>query len=177
MECLESYWERDDLMEQAAFWLTLLAAATTGLLAGASLDQLIKQLPARHRIGIEAYSAYSQAADLGNGIFFYGILGVGSALLSVAAAVVVYLSALPGAVSIPADLGALFAVLHSLTTAVAAPTNFSQRLAQGDPAALSRVFNRFTCWHTARTVLQVINFGVLLWAVVALVHQVHKLTS
>jgi hypothetical protein len=47
----------------------------------------------------------------------------------------------------------------------------------GNPAALSRVFNRFTCWHTARTVLQVINFGVLLWAVVALVHHVHRLTN
>ncbi|SRR6266480_6159437 len=167
----------DEVMEQAAFWLTLSAAATTGLLAGASLDQLIKQLPARHRIGIEAYSAYSQAADLGNGILFYSMLGVGSALLAVAAAVVVCLAALPGAVSVPAVLGALFAVLHSLTTARAAPTNFSQRRVQGDPAALSRVFNRFTRWHAARTVLQMINFGVLLWAVVALLRHVHNLTN
>jgi hypothetical protein len=134
----------DEVMEQAAFWLTLSAAAAIGLLAGASLDQLIKQLPARHRVGIEAYSVYSQAADLGYGILFYGILGVGSALLAVAAAVAVHAAALPRAVSVPADLGALFAVPHSLTTARAAPTNFSQRRVQGDPAALSSVFNRFT---------------------------------
>jgi hypothetical protein len=159
----------DKVMEQEAFWLTLSAAAATGLLAGASLDQLIKQLPARHRIGIEAYSAYSQAADLGYGILFYGILGVGSALLCMAAAVVVHLTALLSSVSVPADLGALLAVLHSLTTLRAAPTNFSQRRVQSDPTALSRVFNRFTRWHTARTFLQVINFGVLLWAVVVLV--------
>ena len=69
------------MVASVALWLTLAAAAATGLLAGASLDQSIKQLPARRRIGIEAYSAYSQASDLGNGIFFYGVLGVGAALL------------------------------------------------------------------------------------------------
>lgn len=164
-------------MEQAAFWLTLSAATATGLLAGASLDQLIKQLPARHRIGIEAYSDYSQAADLGYGILFYGILGVGSAVLCLAAAITVHVAALPGAVSLPVDLGALFAILHSLTTARAAPANFSQRQVQGDPGALSKVFDRFTRWHTARTVLQVINFAVLLWAVVALVSDAHNLSN
>ncbi len=40
----------------------ILAIATTALIgpgAGMSLDQSIKQLPARRRIGIVAYSAYS----------------------------------------------------------------------------------------------------------------------
>jgi hypothetical protein len=160
-------------MEQATFWLTLAATAATGLIAGASLDQAIKQLPARHRIGIEAYSAYSQAADLGNGILFYGVLGISSALLAIAAAIVVHMAALPMAVWLPTDLGALLAVLHSLTTARAAPTNFSQRRVQGDPAALSRVFNRFARLHAARAALQLVDFGVLLWAVLALARQVH----
>jgi hypothetical protein len=39
--------------------LTLAATAADGRLAGASLDQSIKQLPARQRIGVKAYSAYS----------------------------------------------------------------------------------------------------------------------
>ena len=160
-------------MEHVAFWITLAAAVAIGLLAGASLDQAVKQLPARHRIGIEAYSAYSQAADLGNGIFFYGILGVGAALLAITAAVASHLATLPSAVWVPVDLGALFAVLHSLTTVQAAPANFSQRRVQGDPAALSRIFNRFVRWHMARTSLQLIDFGVLLWAVVALASEVH----
>jgi len=34
--------------------LLLAAAGANGLLAGASLDQSIKQLPARHRIGVLA---------------------------------------------------------------------------------------------------------------------------
>ena len=155
------------MMAQVAFWLTLAAAAATGLLAGASLDQSIKQLPARHRIGVEAYSAYSQASDLGNGIFFYGVLGVGAALLALAAAVAAHVAALPGAGLVPADLGAAFAVLHSLVTARVAPTSFSQRRVQGDAAALARVFNRFARWQAVRAGLQAVNFGVLLWALVA----------
>src|SRR5215468_2774585 len=115
------------MMAQVAFWLTLAAAAATGLLAGASLDQSIKQLPARHRIGIEAYSRYSQASDLGNGILFYGILGAGAALLAVAAAVAAHITAQSRTVLVPVDLGAILATLHSLTTLRAAPTNFSQR--------------------------------------------------
>ena len=70
--------------------LLLAATAADGLLAGASLDQSIKQLPARHRIGVRTYSSYSRAADLGNGIAFYGILGVGAAALTIAAAVTLY---------------------------------------------------------------------------------------
>src|SRR5437868_665905 len=156
-------------MAQDAFWLTLAAAAATGLLAGASLDQSIKQLPARHRIGVEAYSAYSRAADLGNGVLFYGVLGVGAALPTVAAAVAARLAAVPGAVRIPTDLGAALAMSHSFTTGRAAPTLFSLRRIQGDPAALARVFERFARWQAARAVLQVANFGVLLWALTEIV--------
>jgi hypothetical protein len=51
-----------------AFDLTLallvVATAVTGVLAGASLDQSVKQLPARRKIGAVAYSRYSRAADL-----------------------------------------------------------------------------------------------------------------
>jgi hypothetical protein len=53
---------------------------------GASLNRSIKQLPARHRIGVLAFARYSQAADLANGIAWYAILGVGTALLTLLAA-------------------------------------------------------------------------------------------
>src|SRR6266498_4342213 len=66
--------------------LLLAAAGANGLLAGASLDQSIKQLPARHRIGVLAFARYSQAADLANGVAWYAILGVGTALLTLTAA-------------------------------------------------------------------------------------------
>ena len=71
--------------------LIIAAVAFNGVLSGASLDQSIKQLPARRRMGVIAFSAYSRAADLGNGIVWYAILGVGAALLTIAAAVDAYL--------------------------------------------------------------------------------------
>lgn len=146
------------------FTLLIAATAATALLAGASLDQSIKQLPARHRIGVVAYSAYSRASDLGNGILFYGILGVGAALLSIVAAVSAYFYRVPpGSVTL-IYAGAGLAVLHSLATTQAAPTNFSQhRVAAGDEVKLTAIFDKFTRWQNLRCALQVLNFGVLLW--------------
>jgi hypothetical protein len=70
-------------------WFVLLGIATTvnGLLAGASLDQSIEQLPARHRIGMRAYRAYSQASHMANGRFWLIPLGIGGAALTLAAAI------------------------------------------------------------------------------------------
>jgi hypothetical protein len=155
-------------MTQVTFLLAIGAVFAAGLLAGASLDQSIKQLPARHRIGIEAYSAYSRASDLANGILFYAVLGISAALLAIAVAIAAHLAAVPASARVPANLGAAFAVLHSLATAQAAPANFSQRQVQGDPAALTRVFDRFARWQTVRATLQVAAFGVQLWALIEL---------
>ena len=43
------------------------AAVANGAMVGATLDQSVKQLPARHRIGPVAYAAYARAADLTGG--------------------------------------------------------------------------------------------------------------
>jgi hypothetical protein len=149
------------------FVLIVTATAAHGLLAGASLDQSIKQLPARHKIGPVAYSAYSRASDLGPGILWYGILGVGAAVLTIAAAVAAIFEGVPSVSATPLYVAAGLAVLHSLATAQAAPTNFSQRRVARDEAALARVFDRFERWQTLRAVLQVLNFGAMLWALVA----------
>ena len=68
--------------------LIVVATALNGIAAGASLDQSIKQLPARHRIGAVAYATYSQAGDLGNGLFWYAGLGMCAVLVSLAATIV-----------------------------------------------------------------------------------------
>jgi hypothetical protein len=151
------------------FVLMVAATAADGLLAGASLDQSIKQLPARHKIGLVAYSEYSRASDLGPGILWYAILGVGAAVLTVAAAVFAVFEGVPSASATPLYVAAALAVLHSLATTQAAPTNFSQRQVVGDEAALARVFDRFERWQTLRVVLQALNFGAMLWALVAYV--------
>lgn len=66
-------------------------------------------------------------------------------------------------------MAAGLAVLHSLVTTQAAPTNFSQRRVPKDETALARVFDRFECWQTLRAMLQVLDFGAMLWALVTYV--------
>lgn len=144
--------------------LTIGAAALDGILAGASLDQSIKQLPARHRMGVVAFSAYSRAADLGNGILWYALLGVGAAVITIAAAVAALVSGSPSTQALPLVVAAVLAVLHSVTTAQAAPTNFSQRKVQNDEATLARIFDRFARWQTLRALLQTLTFAAMLWA-------------
>jgi hypothetical protein len=145
--------------------ILLAATAANGLLAGASLDQSIKQLPARKRIGALAFARYSQAADLANGVPWYAALGIGTALLSLVAAVTA-LAQHPGRAAATALAALIVAtVAHSAATARAAPTNFAQRSAGDDEAALSAIFDRFARWQTVRVVLQV---AALLAALAAL---------
>ncbi|HEY7023043.1 MAG TPA: hypothetical protein VH349_18135 [Ktedonobacterales bacterium] len=147
--------------------LLIAAVAFNGILTGASLDQSIKQLPARRRIGVIAFSAYSRAADLGNGIVWYAIIGVGAALLTIAASVGAYLQAASGSVAIPLYLAALTSLLHSFTTTQTAPTLFRVRQVKDDAAQLTVIFDRFERWQTLRAALQVATFGLTLWALAA----------
>lgn len=61
------------------------ATATDGLLPGASVDQSVEQLPARHRIGVRAYHAYTQASHMANGRFWLIPLGIGAPALRLVA--------------------------------------------------------------------------------------------
>jgi hypothetical protein len=143
------------------------ATAAIGLLAGASLDQSIKQLPARRRIGVAAFARYSQASDLRSGVAFYSSIGIGAALLNVAAAVADRKQHNGGDGATALNVGATLALGHSLVTAQAAPLNFSQRRAHSD-AALSQIFDRFERLQALRCLLQLANFGVNLRALVLL---------
>ncbi len=147
--------------------LLIAAVAFNGVLSGASLDQSIKQLPARRRMGVLAFSAYSRAADLGNGIAWYAIIGVGAALLTIGAAVSAYLRVASAAVAIPLYLAALTSLLHSVTTTQAAPTLLRVRQVKDDAARLTVIFDRFERWQTLRAALQVATFGLTLWALAA----------
>jgi hypothetical protein len=144
-------------------WLLVAAMIANGLLVGASLDQVVKQLPARHRIGVVAFSDYSKAGDLGHGIAWYAALGIGAALLTIIAALV-GLTDEPDTQSSALWLALLLTVAHSLTTARAAPLNFSQRAAAGDSARLEAIFDRFERWSRARSALQVLTLLSVAWA-------------
>lgn len=146
------------------------AALTNGVLVGATLDQLIKQLPARRTIGVSAYSAYSQAADLGNGIPWYATLGGGGGLLTVAAGVVGLTDSPDGRRAVALWAMILLTLAHSAVTGRAAPLNLSQRRAESDDA-LTRIFNRFERLQTARAALQVAALAAAAWALIETITQ------
>lgn len=70
--------------------------------------------------------------------------------------------------TLPLYVAAILSVLHSLATAQAAPTMFSQLKVEDDDAALATIFNRFEFWQTARCILQVLNFVATLWGLVTI---------
>lgn len=153
----------------ATLALLIATLAANGLLTGATLDQAIKQLPARKVIGAVAYSDYSRAADLGNGLIWYPVLGVGTAVLSVVAGGV-GLSQHPTGTQTAALIALIIgSAAHMGSTALAAPVNISQRRAVGDAAALTRILDRFTRLNAIRAALMVTTLGVTVWAVVTTV--------
>ena len=149
--------------------LLLILAATilTGLLAGASLDKAIVQLPARHRMGVLGFATFSRANDLGNGLIAYPVLGISSALLAILAALVALLQDTLFQHAWPLYISELLALLHSFTTGRAAPNMLSLREPTNDEAMLIETFNRFAKWHNLRAILQILNFMMLVWAIVA----------
>jgi hypothetical protein len=160
-------------MTVQALWFVLLAIAVTvnGLLAGASLDQSIEQLPARHRIGMRAYRAYSQASHMANGRFWLIPLGIGGAVLTLAAAIWALTLNLSTGRSLPVFLGGGLAVAHTLSTVKAGSINWSltpwqpaERKVADDEVALADILQRFERWQALRASLQFLTFAVTVWA-------------
>lgn len=149
--------------------LILAATVATGLLAGASLDKAIVQLPARHRLGITQFANFSRANDLGNGIIVYPLMGIVAALLTIIAALTIYLQGVLQSHAWPVYVAAFLAVLHSFTTSRAAPNMLRLRQPSDNETTLGDALDCFARWHNVRAALQVLNFIVLVWSIVAYV--------
>lgn len=149
----------------AALGLVIAAVVVGAMVAAASLDQSIKQLPTRRRIGALAYSDYSLAADARNGLFWYVPLALAWVVTTMAAAVVGWADhpEEQRALALAAMLVGVTA--HVLVTGVfAAPALLSQRRAAGDERALERVFDRFERWQTVRALIDVATLTGTVWA-------------
>jgi hypothetical protein len=145
--------------------LVMATTALSGIAAGASLDVSIRQLPARHRIGIMAYSAYSQATDLGTARIWYPPLGVGSLLFANASAVVAFFQQATLPHVLPIYMAAVLWVVHLLITLIwALPILPRQRQVADDEHQLATIFHQFERLQTIRAVLDVLIFGTTLWA-------------
>ena len=143
--------------------VTAAAAFASGILAGASLDQSIKQLPARRKIGAVAFRNYVRAADLGSGVVWYSALGVGAAALTLAASLAAVFGLREPRVRLPAIAAGALAILHTLTTTRAAPIYLGLRSELPATDALEATFTRFARWQAARAALQTMTFAALLW--------------
>jgi hypothetical protein len=152
----------------------LLVVANTvlsGITAGTGLDVSIRQLPARHRIGVMAYSAYSLATDLGTALLWYPILGIVAPLLAFATAVVAFFQHVPLVHALPIYVAAFLWVVHLLLTLIwAVPTLTRQRQVVTDEKQLAVIFNRFERVQTPRTINGVLIFGTMLWTLVSYIN-------
>ena len=135
-------------------------------MAGISLDKSIVQLPARHRMGIMGFAAFSRANDLGAGLVVYPVLGIAAALLTILAGVTAFLQGAPSVRVWPLYVSVFLAVLHSLATARAAPNMLSLRQPVEAESVIAAALDRFARWHNLRAVLQLLNFLMLVWAAV-----------
>jgi hypothetical protein len=103
-------------VDAAVTGVAMAALVADGILAGLSLDKVIVQLPSRRRIGVTAYAAYARAADLGNGIALYAAVGVGAAVLTLAAFAVAVEVGAPAVVTGLLAAAALLPLAHSAMT-------------------------------------------------------------
>lgn len=142
-------------MAGAVTGMMLAALVADGLLAGLSLDKVIVQLPARRRMGVVGYAGYARSADLGHGIAFYAVVGVGGAVLTIAAFGVAAGLGAAGAVTGWLAAAAVLSVLHSAATGRAAPVMFRIGRAEDTQAALGPLLARFARWSAVRAALQV----------------------
>jgi hypothetical protein len=145
--------------------VTMAALVADAILAGFSLDKVIVQLPARRRMGVIDYARYARSADLGNGVALYAAVGVGAAVLTLAAFGAAVARDAPRAVIGLLAAAAILSVLHSAASARAAPTMFRIGRAEDTEAALTPLLTRFARWSVARAVAQTATVIVVAIAV------------
>ena len=152
--------------------LRLFAAGATlfgGALAGANLDRVVVQMPAWRRLDAQSWANYSRNADLRNGTFFYPIVAIAGAILTIVTAAGFYLlDSLPATARIPTYAAAILDVAGLLATVKAAPIMLSLRGKNNNAAFLQQAFNAFDRWTSIRAVAQILGFVANVWVLVAL---------
>ena len=134
-------------LEQALLAATLIL---NGLLAGASLEKAIIQLPARRKIGLRAMAEYHRATDLGLGLFFYPPLGLGAPVLTWAAAAALFQGGdVSGGAMAWIGVAAVLSIGHVLTTIGSARNLLRLRKGILPEKELSDLYQRFATWSGA----------------------------
>src|SRR5215469_17323242 len=149
--------------------LLALLIGTLLLSGGTNVDRSLIDMPAWQHVGAVAWATFSQWADLGSGLLIYPVQGIGSTVLCITAALIVFLKrkTLGRAVALPIYVALLCALGVMLTTTQAAPAMLSTTSHLSDPAALQQALDTFTLWQGIRSVCGWLAIGALLWALVA----------
>jgi hypothetical protein len=145
--------------------LLVAATVTNGVATGATFDQAFKQLPARHRIGAPAYATYARAADLGNGLVWYPIMGVTTAVVTVAAIIAGFLDAATRLQIVALVLMAAGTAGFLAATSRAAPALLSLRRDEVSERA-GAVLDRFARINEVRAVALAITLAATVWALI-----------
>ncbi len=134
-----------------------------------TMNRTLVEMPAWRHLGVEAWAAFSRAADLGNGTILYPLAGIGGLAMILAAAIVFRLgSRRPWWAAIPLYGSALLAICVMLTTTQAAPIMLSLHRIGDDPYVLQQAFNGFYRWDSIRAVVGTLEGCMEIWALVAL---------
>lgn len=153
------------MQRKGSWYLPLAAAAANSIAAGATLDQAIKQLPARRDVGALAYVDYIRAADLGNGLIWYPLIGIGATSLSVAA-VVVGLRAKPGRTgTLALVVLAVCTVGHIAVTSRAAPMLLLVGRREFDAGRVASILDEFAALNALRAGLMVGAVVAIFWVI------------
>lgn len=145
------------------------AAVFNGMLAS-GVNRTLVDMPAWQRVGAPTWANFSRWADMGKSdLILYPLEGIGGAVLSIGAAIVLYRSrrSMTRSAAIPIYAAALLALGGMLATTKAAPTLLATRQIS-DPAALQRALNGFAFWGGVRAVFQFFAFCANLWSLVAI---------
>ncbi len=153
------------MVSKKTYGLLMGATLLGGFLAGLNIDRAFVAMPAWKAVGAPAWAAFSEKADLGNGLFLYPLEAVSGALLNIAVVLSCRSDGLRSlSKALPPSLAALLAIGGLFVTIKAAPIMLGVPHLVGDPAAMQRAFDGFYFWGGIRGFFQVGAFVADLWS-------------
>jgi hypothetical protein len=144
------------------------AAFFGGVLAGATANRALVQLPAFERIGVLSWANLIRAENHGVGSFFYIVIGLVALLLTIGTAIAFRFDRsardLP---KFPAYAAAVLAVASAVVTrAILVPAMFGMRAAGDNVTTLQRIFSINARWWGVNDLLHVFTFALNLWVLI-----------
>jgi hypothetical protein len=141
------------------------AALFGGILAGATANRALVQLPAFERIGVIPWANLTRAENHGIGSFFYLVVGFLALLLTVATAIAFRFDhAARGSSRFPLYAAVVLAIAPAVVTrGVLVPAMFSLRAAGDNAVELRRILLINARWWGVNDALHVLTFALNLW--------------